>query len=55
MDRCLTAKIKNGKLFVRIKDTKGCSKIKKSAQEIVDSIKTNKIIFKKDNPQHRRF
>ena len=44
--KCLTAQIKNGKLFMKMKKTKKCKKKVEQAQEIIDSIKSRKIVYK---------
>lgn len=46
MGRCVIAKIKNGKLFVKISKAKKCKVEAKTAQNILDEVKTNKIIYK---------
>jgi len=43
LKKCITGlHSKNGKLYFKLKKTKGCE----SAQEVLDSVKTNKIIVK---------
>jgi len=46
MKNCITAEIKNGKLYMRTKKTKSCRKKVQTAQEIIDSVPTRRIIVK---------
>ena len=46
MAGCLVATIKNGKLYVRSKKSKKCKKQVETAQNILDSVKTKKIVYK---------
>ena len=43
---CLIAEMRNGKLYMRSKKTKKCKKQGKLAQDLLDSVKTRKIIYK---------
>jgi len=44
--KCITAEIKNGKLFMKMNKTNKCKKKVQEAQEILDSIPTKKIIIR---------
>jgi len=43
---CLTATVRNGKLYLRTKKSKKCKKKAELAQDILDSVKSKKIIYK---------
>jgi len=43
---CLTASIRNGKLYLRTKKAKKCKKKAETAQDIINTSKTKKIIYK---------
>jgi len=45
-NNCLTASIRNGKLYLRTKKSKKCKKKAETAQQILNSVKTKKIIYK---------
>jgi len=44
--KCFTAEIKHGKMYLRSSKNKNCKKQKQNAQELLDSVKINKIIIK---------
>lgn len=44
--KCITATIKNGKMYMKYSKSKGCKKQVESAQDVLDSIKSRKIIVK---------
>ena len=46
MENCLTAYIKDGKLYMRTKRTIKCKKQRESAEDLINSIKTRKIVVK---------
>lgn len=46
MKSCLVATIRNGKLYLRSKKSKKCKRQKQTAQNIIDSVKTRKIVYK---------
>ena len=44
--KCLTMSVKKGKLIVKTSKSKKCKKQVETAQDILDSVKTKKIIYK---------
>ena len=46
MTGCLTAEIKNGKLYIRSKKSKKCEKKVQTADELIKSLPNRKIIIK---------
>ncbi len=46
MASCLVATMRKGKLYIRSKKSKKCQKQRESAQDILDSVQTKKIIYK---------
>ena len=46
MAGCLTASIRNGKLYLRTKKSKKCKKKSETAQDIVNASKTRKIVYR---------
>ena len=45
-NNCLVAEMRNGKLYMRSKKTKKCKRQVKLAQDLLDSVKTKKIVYK---------
>jgi len=45
-NNCLIVEMRNGKLYMRSKKTKKCKKQAKLAQDLLDSVKTRRIVYK---------